>query len=308
MATWNFSRELARWNPARPEAYQPVDLRLARAYCAHVARTHYENFSVVSFLLPRRLIRHFHAVYAYCRWSDDLADETGSQAEKLIACWREELLRCYSPVSACAPRHPVMIALRETIRRFDIPPEPFLNLLSAFAQDQHVKTYQSFEQLLGYCQNSANPVGHLLLYLFECYDPLRAKLADEVCTGLQLANFWQDIARDLDIGRIYLPEEDRHTFAYPLEDLKGRKCTPAFRALMRFEVERARGYFDRGAALLPLLPRQVRVDVDLFIGGGRAILKAIERANYDVLSQRPEVTKKEKWKLLAGAIWRHWCS
>jgi squalene synthase HpnC len=304
VSVWNFSKELSLWNPSRGAASKPPKLAQARAYCAHVARSHYENFAVVSFLLPRRLIPHFHAVYAYCRWSDDLADETSGGAEtlQLIESWRQELLACYGG----QPRHPVLIALQDTIHRFAIPPEPFLNLLVAFTQDQEIKTYSTFEQLRGYCVNSANPVGHLLLHLFGCFDVQRAALADEVCTGLQLANFWQDVSRDFDIGRIYLPEEDRRRFGYSEEDLAAKRCTPAFRALLRFEVERARGFFDRGEALLPLLPTEVRVDVDLFIRGGRAILAAIEQADYDVLSHRPEVTKRVKLNLLLGAIVRRW--
>jgi len=304
VSAWNFSRELSLWNPARGTASKPLKLGQARAYCAHVARSHYENFAVVSFLLPRRLIPHFHAVYAYCRWYDDLADETSGGAEtlQLIDSWRQELLACYGG----QPRHPVMIALQNTIHRFAIPREPFLNLLVAFTQDQQIKTYSTFEQLRSYCVNSANPVGHLLLHLFECFDVQRAALADEVCTGLQLANFWQDVSRDFDIGRVYLPEEDRRGFGYSEEDLAAKRCTPAFRSLLRFEVERARGFFDRGEALLPLLPLEVRVDVDLFIRGGRAILMAIERADYDVWSHRPEVTKREKMKLLLGAVVRRW--
>jgi squalene synthase HpnC len=298
---WDFARELAQWGPESP----PVatgGLSFARAYCARVARSHYENFTVVSMLLPRRLVRHFHAVYAYCRWSDDLADETagGQQALDLIAWWRRELLSCYDG----APRHPVTVALRETIRRFAIPPDPFLSLLVAFEQDQRIKRYDTFDQLLGYCRNSANPVGHLVLYLFECFDTERAALADEVCTGLQLANFWQDVARDLAIGRVYLPEEDRRRFGYTDADLDDRRFTPAFAALMRLEVDWARGFFDRGEKLLPLLPREARVDVDLFIRGGRAILGAIERIGYDVWARRPEVSKWEKLKLLAGAVAR----
>ncbi len=280
----------------------PVSLTVARAYCAHVSKTHYENFTVVSLLLPRRLIRHFHAVYAYCRWSDDLADETagGQEALDLIAWWREELLACYDG----EPRHPVMIALRETIRRFDILSKPFLDLLVAFEQDQRVKRYDTFDQLLGYCRNSANPVGRLVLYLFECFDEQRAALSDEVCTGLQLANFWQDVARDFAIGRVYIPAEDRLRFGYSDDDLSAKRTTPQFRELMRFEVDRARGFFDRGEKLLPLLPRAARIDVDLFIRGGRAILRAIERIDYDVWSRRPEVSKWEKGKLLLGAVAR----
>ena len=273
---------------------------------AQVAKTHYENFTVASFLLPRRLIRHFHAVYAYCRWSDDLADEIGGGAEALalIDWWRGELLACYKG----EPCHPVMVALRETIHRFSISPEPFLYLLIAFEQDQRLKQYATFGELLGYCRNSANPVGHLVLHLFECFDAKRAALADEVCTGLQLANFWQDVARDHAIGRVYLPAEDRARFGYTDDDLAARRTIPAFRELMRFEIDRARGYFDRGQSLVPLLPREARLDVDLFIGGGRAILKAIERIDYDVWSRRPEVTKVQRWKLLLGAIGRRFIS
>jgi squalene synthase HpnC len=315
---WDFAAELRQWGPPDlasggreapdlethqgPDGPRSPSLAAARRYCARVARSHYENFTVVSVLLPRRLVRYFHAVYAYCRWSDDLADETagGQQALDLIAWWRGELLACYGGT----PRHPVMVALRETIRRFAIPPDPFLNLLVAFEQDQRVKWYDTFDQLLGYCRHSANPVGHLVLYLFECFNAERAALADEVCTGLQLANFWQDVARDLAIGRVYLPAEDRRRFGYTDDDLDARRFTPAFADLMRFEVNRANGYFDRGEKLLPLLPREARVDVDLFIRGGRAILRAVERIGYDVWKRRPEVGKWEKAKLMLGAIAR----
>ncbi|MCS6865781.1 MAG: squalene synthase HpnC [Gemmataceae bacterium] len=279
-------------------------LATARAYCAAVTRTHYENFTVASRLLPRRLRPHFHAVYAYCRWSDDLADETagGTTALQLIDWWRHELLACYHS----QPTHPVMVALQATIRRFAIPAQPFLDLLVAFEADQHRQRYDTFAELLHYCRYSANPVGHLVLYLFECFDPERAALADEVCTGLQLANFWQDVARDFAIGRVYLPQEDRNRFGYREDDLLSRRCTPAFRELMRFEVNRTYGYFERGAKLLPLVPPEVRVDVDLFIRGGRAILRAIEQLNYDVWSQRPYLSRWTKAKMLLAALGSHY--
>ena len=295
-----FSKDLARFGPDRP--YPPVPLSTARQYCSWLARTHYENFSVASLLLPRRLLPHFHAVYAYCRWADDLGDETGGGAHALalLRWWREELLRCYDG----HPRHPVMVALYQTVRRFRIPPQPFLDLLVAFEQDQLVKAYQTYDQLLDYCRHSANPVGHLVLYLCESFDAPRATLADHVCTGLQLANFWQDVARDLDIGRVYLPEEDRKRFGYVDEDLWTRRYTPAFAELMRFEVERARELFHRGMPLVDQLPAEVRPDVALFIQGGLAILRKIERQRYNVWAARPVLAKWEKATLLAGALLR----
>jgi squalene synthase HpnC len=293
---WDFAAELARHGPGRCDT--PMSLAAARAYCGRVASAHYENFAVASVLLPRRLVPHFHAVYAYCRWADDLADETagGQTALDLLAWWRGELLDCY----AGKPRHPVMVALRETIARFAIPPEPFLNLLVAFEQDQHAKEYATFADLLGYCRNSANPVGHLVLYLFESYTPDRAALADEVCTGLQLANFWQDVGRDLGIGRQVHPADDRKRFGYA--DLRAKRFTPAFAELMRFQVNRTHGYFDRGELLTPTLPREARIDVDLFVRGGRAILDAIERQGYDVWTRRPVVSKWRKLGLLVRAV------
>ncbi len=293
---WDFSRELARHGPAATDT--PVSPAAARAYCQHVAKSRPENFTVASVLLPRPLLPHFYAVYAWCRWADDLADETGPAAANLLAWWRDEVLAMYEG----DPRHPVTVALRETVSRFAIPPEPFLALLAAFEQDQRVKSYPTFDDLLGYCRNSANPVGHLVLMLFECFSPDRAALADEVCTGLQLANFWQDVSRDLEIGRVYLPEEDRRRFGVPDADLWARRFTPAFRDLIWFEVDRTRGFFERGKALLPTLPRAVRVDVDLFVRGGEAVLHAIEARRYDVLTARPAVPKWQKLGLMLRAI------
>jgi squalene synthase HpnC len=296
-----FADELARHGPDGYPA--PMSLIRARGYCSRLARTHYENFSVASALLPRRLVPHFQAVYAYCRWADDLGDETGggALALRLLRWWREELLRCYGGT----PRHPVMIALRPTIREFHIPPQPFLDLLFAFEQDQLVKIYQTYEQLIGYCRYSANPVGRLVLYLCECHDPTRAALADHVCTGLQLTNFWQDVVRDLEKGRIYLPEQDRHRFGVTVEDLHARRYTPRFAELLALEVGRARDLFERGKELVPMIPRTLRPDIELFLGGGQAILRKIERAHYNVLQARPRLSKWDKASLLLRAVWRH---
>jgi squalene synthase HpnC len=297
-----FTRDLQRFGPEGVGT--PVQLAAARSYCSRLARTHYENFTVASFLLPRRLLRHFHAVYAYCRWADDLADEVGggARALALLRWWREELLCCYGG----QPRHPVMLALRETIQRFRIPPEPFLNLLFAFEQDQIVKRYQTYEQLLAYCRNSANPVGHLVLYLGRAYTQETAELSDHICTGLQLANFWQDVARDFDIGRVYLPDEDRRRFSYSESDLENRRYTSNFAELLRFEVERTRDLFYRGLPLLERMTLELRPDIELFIRGGLAILRKIERCRYNVWAARPALAKWEKAALLGATLFRRW--
>ncbi len=296
----DFARELAQWGPGAE--YAAPTLRQAQEYCRRLATSHYENFSVATLLLPRRLVPHFHNVYAYCRWADDLGDEAGGgeRALRLLQWWREELVRCYDS----APRHPVMIALTQTIRTFNIPPTPFLDLLLAFEQDQRLPRYETYEQLLGYCKNSANPVGRLVLYLCECYDERRARLSDHVCTGLQLANFWQDVNRDLDIGRVYLPAEDRRRFGYDDADLEGRRFTPAFAELMRFEVERAQALFVQGEPLIPLMPENVRADIELFVRGGQALLRKIVEQSYNVWERRPTLTKLEKLALVGRVLGR----
>jgi squalene synthase HpnC len=295
-----FTEDLARFGPQT--AYPPPSRADAQVYCSRLARTHYENFTVASALLPRQLLRHFHTVYAYCRWADDLADEAGGGAHalSLLRWWREELLDCYRG----RPHHPVFVALQDTIHRFDIPPQPFLDLLAAFEQDQRVKSYDTFERLLGYCRCSANPVGRLVLYLCGAFDAERAELSDRICTALQLANFWQDMARDFDIERVYLPREDRAHFAYDDDDLAARRFTPAFAELMRFEVDRTRDLFYRGMPLAQRMPEAMQSDIELFIQGGLAILRKIEQQGYNVWAHRPALAKWEKGMLLASALWR----
>jgi squalene synthase HpnC len=298
----SFVEELLRWGPQA--RYPAVSCRQAQYYCSHLARTHYENFSIATLLLPRRLIPHFHNVYAFCRWADDLGDETGGGQTSLdlLQWWREELLLCYDG----KPHHPVMIALGETVKRFAIPATPFLDLLLAFEQDQRVKRYDTFEQVVGYCRWSANPVGRLVLYLCECFDEENARLSDAICTALQLANFWQDVARDLDIGRVYLPAEDRRRFGYADADLDARLYLPAFIDLMRFEVERTRRLFEEGLPLVARVPREVQADIELFARGGLGILRKIEEIDYNVWRTRPVLHKWEKMTLLGGVLWRRW--
>ncbi len=293
-----FAQELAILGPEG--RYVPFSVQQARAYCRRLAESHYENFSVASLLLPRRLMRHFHAVYAYCSWADDLGDETGGgeRALALLAWWREQLAQCY----AGKPHHPVMVALAETIQRFAIPPEPFTNLIEAFEQDQRVKRYETFAQLEDYCRRSANPVGRLVLYLCETFDEEKAALSDKICTGLQLANFWQDVSRDLDIGRIYLPMDDMRRFEYREEDLQARRFTPAFGNLLQFEVKRAKKLFHEGSALIPLVPDDVRIDIELFLRGGLGILDKIRASDYDVLTERPVLRKWDKAALLGRVV------
>ncbi len=296
----------------------------ARQYCSKVARSHYENFKVVSWLLPRELHQHFYNIYSYCRWADDLADEITNHQGKydlknrqrsydLLSWWRTQLMRVYEgddvvpsssfPVSdnkgqnvptQDAPLHPVMIALSETIERFSIPKEPFLDLLWAFEQDQQKQEYETYEELLNYCRCSANPVGRLVLCLFGVRDPVSVYHSDCVCTGLQLANFWQDVYRDFCRGRIYLPREDRALFGYTDDQLHRNDYNDAFRKLMQFEVDRTHDWFLKGYELVDRVPWKVQIDTEMFIRAGVRILKKIEKIDFDLWAQRPVLTRSDK--------------
>src|ERR1700733_9026603 len=280
----------------------PPPLAEAREYCARLARTHYENFSVASWFLPRRLRQHFFNVYAYCRISDDLGDEVGDPAASLdlLDQWQQELNLCYDG----SPKHPVLVALAETVRQFDIPKHEFSDLLIAFRQDQTITRFETFNDVLAYCHYSANPVGHLVLYLCGYRDPERQQLSDFTCTALQLANFWQDVTTDYAKGRIYLPLEDLHRFSVSEDDILCSRNTPAFRALMRFEVQRARDWLSRRLPLIAQVDSELAIDLDLFSRGGQEILNAIEKQNYAVLGNRPSISKPRKLSLVARAASR----
>jgi squalene synthase HpnC len=286
-----------------PAAYAipatPPTLAEAQQYCARLASSHYENFSVATWFLPRRLRQHFVNVYAYCRISDDLGDEVGdaSASLALLDQWQAELDACY----AGTPRHPVFVALAETARQFEIPQHEFSDLLCAFRQDQTITRFETFADVLAYCRYSANPVGHLVLYLCGYRDPERQQLSDFTCTALQLANFWQDVTVDYAKGRIYLPLEDLRRFGVTEEDISARRNTPAFCAMMQFEVERARDWFNRGLPLIAKVDRELAVDLDLFSRGGQEILNAIERQGFEVLGNRPKISKPRKLGLVARA-------
>ncbi|MBV9181667.1 MAG: squalene synthase HpnC [Acidobacteria bacterium] len=280
---------------------QAPSVQQAYAYCRRLARRHYENFSVATWFLPKPLQQHFFNVYAYCRISDDLGDETGDREASLALLdeWEDELNACYEGRS----RHPVFVALATSIRQFDIPKETLANLLRAFRQDQSVTRYPGFEALLEYCRYSANPVGHLVLYLCGYRDRERQELSDFTCTALQLANFWQDVSVDFGKGRIYLPLEDLRRFRVDEADIAAGDNSNEFRQLMRFEVERAREYFIRGLPLAKSVNRALALDIELFTRGGQEILNAIERQSFAVLGRRPRISKSRKLMLVARAAW-----
>src|SRR5580693_2465465 len=271
----------------------------AQEYCRRLARTHYENFSAATWFLPKNLRQDFLNVYSYCRISDDLGDEVrdATAALALLDEWQTELDACY----AGDPRHPVFVALAETVKKFDIPKHEFSDLLIAFRQDQTVTRFETFDDVLAYCRYSANPVGHLVLYLCGYHDPERQQLSDYTCTALQLANFWQDVSVDYAKGRIYLPLEDLRRYSVSEEDIQHNRNTPAFREMMRFEVERARQLFDRGLPLVGKVDGELAVDIELFSRGGQEILNAIERQNFAVLGRRPAISKTRKLALVARA-------
>jgi squalene synthase HpnC len=287
-----------------PASYRMPDLtptlEQAQLYCRQLAESHYENFHVASWLLPKRLRPHFHSIYAYCRISDDLGDEVASQAQALalLDVWQEQLDACYRGET----KHPVFVALRETISACDIPKKPFADLLTAFRQDQTVTRYASMGDVLGYCEYSANPVGRLVLYACGYRDEERFALSDETCSALQLANFWQDIREDFARGRIYLPQDAMVAAGVDEMTLSKGQATLEFRALMREQITSTRAMFTRGARLIDMVDRELAVDLDLFTRGGLEILRAIEARNYDVLSARPTISKPRKAMLLLHAL------
>jgi squalene synthase HpnC len=294
----------ARGWAALPESYRfPArrpTLDQARAWCQHLAETHYENFHVATWFLPKALRPHFHAIYAYCRVSDDLGDEVASAAEALALLdqWGEELDACY----AGSARHPVFVALEETIRACSIPKEPFADLLIAFRQDQTVARYRTIEDVLQYCRYSANPVGRLVLYACGEADEEKFRLSDATCSALQLANFWQDVREDYARGRVYLPQNDMRDFRVSDANIAEGIATPEFRRLMRSEVSYARDLFHHGLPLIGMVNRDLALDLDLFSRGGLEILRAIELRDYDVLSARPAISKTTKATLALRAV------
>jgi len=314
-------------NTYGPDHCDTLDYEQAVTYTRELAQSHYENFSVVSWFLPKRLRDDFHHVYAFCRWADDLGDEISDEAKslELLAWWRSELDQCYQG----RPHHPVYVALWPTIQKHDIPREPFDHLIDAFVQDQKIKRYDTFGQVLDYCRLSADPVGRLVLYLCGYRDARRQSLSDATCTALQLANHWQDVRRDIvERDRVYIPEQvarahgldiDFMVDAVRIDHEGGPACRvcgtgrvmcspgltailPEYRATLRDLVGQTTLLFEKGRALLPLLSTDVRTDVKLFTLGGEAIIKMIKRQNYSTMITRPKLTAPGKIMLMMRAV------
>ncbi len=287
-----------------PSSYRPTlvapSLEEARAYCKKLAETHYENFHVASGFLPARYRPHFHAIYAYCRIADDLGDEVGDREQSLalLDYWQQQLEACYRG----SAQHPVFVALAATAAECDIPQQPFQDLLTAFRRDQDITRFATMTHVLDYCHYSANPVGHLVLYIWGYRDAERQALSDATCSALQLANFWQDVRQDYARSRIYIPQDWMARFDVAESTIAHGVFTPEFRSLMQALVDHAEAMFEQGRPLLRMVSNDLAVDLDLFTRGGMEILRAIRVQNYNVLARRPAISKSRKALLLMQAV------
>jgi squalene synthase HpnC len=290
---------------APPEYLTPVErptLEEARAWCRSLTTTHYENFHVATFFLPRKVRPHFESIYAYCRVADDLGDEVADPAvaSRLLDSWGSMLNECYDAPEQSM--HPVFVALHETIRECEPPRQLFLDLLHAFQMDQYKTRYESWEELLEYSHYSANPVGRLVLWVSGYREESLGLLSDKVCTALQLANFWQDVVEDAERGRRYLPTEAMGLFGVMEGQIEGRVFTPEFRAMIASLVGRTREMLREGGAISAYVDKELAVTLNLFRSGGEAILNGIARQDFDVLRGRPMVSKSRKLGLLLEAL------
>jgi len=278
----------------------------ARAFCLRLARSHYENFTVLSWLSPRSMREPLACLYAYCRTVDDLGDEAPGDRLALLDRYESELDAAFDG----RPAHPVLVALRPIIAQYRLPREPFAKLIEANRIDQQKRRYATFEEVIRYCDHSANPVGRLFLMLYGYRDDERFALSDATCTALQLANHWQDLRRDAEIGRIYLPQDEMAAYGVTEDDLGADRATDDLRRLMRFQIERTRDWFARGLPLIDRVRGHLKVDLALFSRGGLAILNAIEHQGFDTLSRRPTVGNAKKLALFASTLvsrrWRRW--
>jgi squalene synthase HpnC len=290
---------------APPEYLTPLvrpSLAEARAWCGNLASTHYENFHVATFFLPRKVRPHFESIYAYCRVADDLGDEVADPtvATRLLDTWGAMLNECYDAPEQSM--HPVFVALHETIRECDPPRQLFLDLLHAFRMDQVKTEYESWDELLEYSHYSANPVGRLVLWVCGYREELLGLLSDKVCTALQLANFWQDVVEDAERGRRYIPADAMERYGVDEGQIEGRVFTPEFRAMVESLVTRTREMLLEGGSITKHVDRELAVTLDLFRKGGEAILNGIAAQDFDVLRGRPVVSKAKKLGLLLDAF------
>lgn len=286
-----------------PELYRK-DLALEDAYevCRDISIGHYENFTVVSRLMPAEKRKYIYALYAYSRYTDDLGDELEEGNLEALDTWEKDLMRVFQGEE---PKNAILMALQDTVRSHSLTAEPFRKLIEANRMDQLNKSYGTYEDLLEYCDHSANPVGRVFLGIFGYNDERRNNLSDKTCTGLQLTNFWQDVNRDEKMGRVYLPEEDMKRFGYSRKMLEDRIYNEEFVELMKLEVSRARNLLEEGLELVPLLDSRIKLDVRLFNQGGLSILDKIEEEEYDVLHKRPTLSRGEKvWLFFSNLLKR----
>lgn len=279
-------------------------IRSSFEYCENIAKKHYENFPVASKLLPPDKRKYIYAIYAFARQADDFADEPGigSKDERvhLLEQWEKKLSDCFDSKAD----GPVFIALGVTVRDCGIPIEPLKNLLKAFKQDVKKNRYESFEEVLCYCENSANPIGRLVLNVFGSKDETLYPYSDKICTALQLTNFWQDIKIDLTKNRVYLPKEDMLNFGYDEDDLYSNRFNKNFIELMRFEVERTEKIFSEGEKLIHFFKnddnlKYLTIELKLILSGGKLILQKLKGIGYDIFNKRPVITGLDKIKLFS---------
>lgn len=270
-------------------------------HCEELVRSHYENFPVASFFLPKNLRPYVAAVYAFARTADDFADEGNRSPEERLAAlddWQNNLDACYEGKA----NHPIFIALAEVVQRKNVPKQLLSDLLTAFKMDVTTRCYQSYDELLFYCQYSANPVGRLVLHLFDDVSDRHCQLSDNICTGLQLTNFWQDIRIDYAKGRTYLPLEDMGRFGYTEGEFSRQLCDNRWRKLMAFEIERTRQLFEAGRPLLNEAVPALQFELGLTWHGGMMILNKIEQADYSVFANRPTIGTLEKILIVAKSV------
>ena len=274
----------------------------ARAWCRHLATTHYENFHVATWFLPKRVRPHFESIYAFSRVADDLGDEVADRAvaTRLLGTWRAMLNECYDEPERSM--HPVYVALRATIDETGVPRQLFADLIAAFELDQTKTHYDSLAELIDYSRLSANPVGRLVLWVSGYHDEERALLSDKICTALQLANFWQDVVEDIERDRRYLPADAMTRFGVTEEQIAARRFSPELKSMIESLVDDTEHMLDAGAPLCDTVDRELRTTLRLFVGGGRAALEGVRAQGYDVLRSRPSVSKATKMRLLAGAL------